>query len=197
MIIFNKILAAISCFPRYMVASFNHGQKLWLSLAVVVMLATFSACWPSSVGFQDKGGMPKEWKIFSVKNLENDANNAPLSYPLRLTDDIKTGIQNNTRLQLVEPKEKPQISIEGKVVGYSVSPIALQAGDNAASNRLTISSTYEIFISAPKAENYNLSVSRFADFSSNQDLTSVEAQLIDEINKQIVQDIINKLMSNW
>jgi hypothetical protein len=197
MIVLNKILAAFSCFPRYTIASSNHGQKLWLGLAFIVVLSTFSACWPTKIGFQDTGGMPKEWKIFSVKNLESEANNAPLSYALRLTDDLKTGIQNNTRLQLVEAKDKPQISIEGKIVGYSVSPIALQNGDNAAANRLSISTSFEIFISEPKTDKYLLNVSRFADFSSNQELPSVEAQLIEEINKQIVQDVINKLLSNW
>ena len=42
-----------------------------------------------------------------------------------------------------------------------------------------------------------LSVSRFADFESNVNLASVETQLIEEINDQIAQDVINKLLSNW
>ena len=42
-----------------------------------------------------------------------------------------------------------------------------------------------------------LTVSRFADFESNVNLASVEAQLIEEINEQISQDVINKLLSNW
>ena len=38
---------------------------------------------------------------------------------------------------------------------------------------------------------------RFADFDATSDFTSAESELIDEINKQIVQDVINKLFSNW
>mgnify|MGYP003318299750 FL=1 len=42
-----------------------------------------------------------------------------------------------------------------------------------------------------------LTSTRFADYDSSTDLSSVENQLLDEINEQIVQDVINKLLSNW
>jgi hypothetical protein len=42
-----------------------------------------------------------------------------------------------------------------------------------------------------------LTSTRFADYDSNLDLTTVESQLLEEINKQIVQDVINKILSNW
>jgi hypothetical protein len=173
-------------------------KKLMYS-GVISLLLIFglSSCWPSSVSFNDGGSMPPEWKFFSVKNIENSASNSPLSYALLLTDDLKTGIQNNTKLQLASGLNKPQISIEGKVVSYMVSPVALQVGDNAAQNRLTISASFEIFISEPKEEKYFLNVARFADYSSSQDLTTVETQLIEVINKQIMQDVVNKLLSNW
>lgn len=161
------------------------------------IVCCLSSCWPSSVSFNDGGSMPPEWKFFVVKNIENSASNSPLSYPLLLTDDLKTGIQNNTKLQLASGLNKPQINIEGKVVSYTISPVALQVGDNAAQNRLTISASFEIFISEPKEEKFFLNVARFADYSSSQDLPTVEAQLIEVINKQIVQDVVNKLLSNW
>ena len=42
-----------------------------------------------------------------------------------------------------------------------------------------------------------LTSTRFVDYDSNTDLTSIESQLLEEIDQQIVQDIINKLLSNW
>ena len=38
---------------------------------------------------------------------------------------------------------------------------------------------------------------RFIDYDSNTDLGIVENQLLEEVNDQIVQDVINKLLSNW
>ena len=39
--------------------------------------------------------------------------------------------------------------------------------------------------------------SRFADFNTDEDFSSSENELIEEINQKIVQDVINKLFSNW
>lgn len=142
------------------------------------------------------GSMPEEWKSFYVTTLESDAPNAPLSYAVNLSESLKDGIQNNTRLALANKLNDAQVQIEGAVVNYSISPIALQQGDNAAQNRLSITARFKIFLSTEEDE-WDLTSTRFADYSSSQDLSSVEATLLEEINVQIVQDVINKLRSNW
>lgn len=168
-----------------------------IKISVFILLFILTSCWPVSVSLIDKGSMPEEWKTFSVKTLNNKAPNAPLSYSPNLTEQIKDGIQNNTRLQLNTQSNKAEIIIEGSVNNYNLSPIALQEGDNAAKNRLTISTQFTIFIQKPEESIMKLTSTRFADYNSNTDLSSVENQLLDEINEQIVQDVINKLLSNW
>lgn len=169
-------------------------MKLFLFFITSIVL---TSCWPTSVAFRDVS-MPPEWKIFSLKTLESNAPNAPLSYTSKLTENIKDGIQNNSRL-LIKTKatDKEQVAIEGVISSYAVTPIAIQQGDNAAKNRLTISVNFTIFISEPKEDKMTLVSTRFADYDSNIDFSSKEDELIEEINKQIVQDVINKLFSNW
>ena len=166
--------------------------------AFFIFLVLFSlyGCWPSSVSFKDAGSMPEEWQSFSVEMIENNAANCPLSYGPQLTERIKDAVQNNTRLVL-NTDNGSEVEISGKISRYSVAPIAIQQDDNASQNRLTIGVSFSININAPESDNMPLSVSRFADFESNVNLASVEAQLIEEINEQIAQDIINKLLSNW
>lgn len=164
-----------------------------LFLALLIVL---SACWPSRVSFVD-GSMPDEWKTFSVKTIENNAPNTPLDYPVNLTEAIKAGVQNNTRLLLNPNSDAVEVSIDGRISNYSVLPVALQEGDNASKNRLSISVNFTIFISAPEESEMNMTATRFADFDADQDLSSIENSLLDDINKQIVQDVINKLYSNW
>lgn len=141
--------------------------------------------------------MPEEWEFFSVKTLENNAANAPLNYAVQLSEDIKDGVQNNTKLKLNSKANTGEVQLEGMVSNYAVSPIAIQAGDVAAKNRLTISISLKIIITAPKADEMTLQATRFSDFESSQDFASVEQALIADINKQLVQDVINKLLSNW
>ena len=165
---------------------------IYLSFLIIVL----ASCWPKSISFRD-GSMPPEWKTFAVKTLELSAPNAPISYAPNLSEKIKDGIQNNTKLILNPKKELAEISIEGIISNYVVTPIAIQPGDNAAKNRLTISVNFTIFISQPKEDKMILTSTRFSDYDSSSDLASIESQLLEEINKQIVQDLINKLFSNW
>ena len=97
----------------------------------------------------------------------------------------------NTRLG------KGEVNIEGLISSYNVMPLAIQGNDNASQNRLTISVQFSIFVSEPKEDIINLTATRFADFNASTNLSSVESQLVDEISEQIVQDVINKLLSNW
>jgi outer membrane lipopolysaccharide assembly protein LptE/RlpB len=140
--------------------------------------------------------MPEEWESFTVEMIENNAANCPLSYGPVLTEILKDGIQNNTRLVLNTDGEG-EIVLTGVISAYNVMPIAVQDNDNASQNRLTISVKFDLIINEPEAEEIKFSATRFADFESNVNLASVESQLIDDINSQISQDVINKLLSNW
>tara|TARA_B100001287_G_C22685644_1_gene533408 strand:- start:1545 stop:2057 length:513 start_codon:yes stop_codon:yes gene_type:complete len=169
-----------------------------IKIAVVLffVLPVLCGCWPSSFSFKDAGSMPEEWKSFSVEMIENSAPNCPLSYGAQITERLKDAIQNNTRLVL-NTDNGGEIEISGNILDYSVAPIAIQQDDNASQNRLTIRINFQINVNEPENQIMPISVSRFADFESNVNLASVETQLIEEINDQITQDVINKLLSNW
>jgi hypothetical protein len=168
-----------------------------ISLIYISCFLILTSCWPTSVSFVDKGGMPEEWKTFSVINLTSDAPNTPLNYASVLTEQLKDGIQTNTKLLLNPETGKGEIVIYGSIKNYTVLPVAVQEGDNASLNRLTITAQFNIEISKPEPDQMNLTSTRFIDYDSNTDLAVVENQLLEEISKQIVQDVINKLNSNW
>ena len=161
------------------------------SLLIFILLAGLTSCWPSSVSLIDKGSMPEEWKTFSVRTLKNEAPNIPLSLPAKLNERIKDGLQLNSTTG------KGEVQIEGAVTSYSIMPVAMQVGDNSAKNRLTIAAKFIIFITEPKEEKIEMTSSRFIDYDSNEDISSIENTLLEEINTQIVQDVVNKLLSNW
>ena len=164
---------------------------------VVAFVFVFLSCKSVSVSLIDKGSTPEEWQSFSIKTLENSAPNCPLNYPVQLSESLKDGLQNNTRLSLNTQTGNGEVYIEGKISDYSVLPVAVQNGNSAAQNRLSISVQFDIFVSKPKEEKMTLRSTRFADFNSNVNLAELENQLLEEINQQIVQDLINKLLSNW
>lgn len=165
-------------------------------LILFIGLFLLSSCWPTRVGFTDVT-FPDEWKQFSVKTFENNAPNTPLSYAAILSENVKDAIQNNTSLNLTGDPKDADLEIEGVVNNYSITPIALQDGDQAAQNRLSVSATFTIFIKVPEEDQMTVNSTRFVDYPSETDLSVVESTLLEEVNTQIVQDIINKLFSNW
>jgi len=164
---------------------------------IAFLWCSLSACWPESFSFIDKGGMPQEWQTFSIQNLENTAPNCPLSFGPLLTEQLKDGVQNNTRLLLNTSFGKGEVNMEGAITAYQVQPLAIQGADVASRNRLTMTLQMKINIKVPKEEVWQFSSTRFADFSAETNLADVEKKLFDEITAQMVQDLINKLYSNW
>jgi len=169
-------------------------MKLIFCISLFLLL---TSCWPSSVSFKDAGSMPIEWKSFHVKTLEVNAPNCPLFYGAQLTEKIKDGVQNNTRLSLATKLTDAEVQIEGEILNYQVSPIAIQNGDNASKNRLSLTVQFTINSTKPTEEKLTLTSSRFEDFEATTNLSSIENQLLENITEQIIQDLINKLMSNW
>ena len=165
-------------------------------LILFIGLFLLSSCWPTRIGFQDVS-FPDEWKVFSVKTFENNAPNTPLSYAATLSENVKDAIQNNTSLNLSGDPKDAELEIEGVINNYSITPVALQDGDQAAKNRLSVSATFTIFIKAPEEDEMTVNSNRFVDYDADTDLSVVESTLLEEVNTQIVQDIINQLFSNW
>ena len=165
-------------------------------LFLFIGMFLLSSCWPTRVSFTD-ATFPEEWKLFSVKTFENNAPNTPLSYAATLSENVKDAIQNKTSINLTGSPKEAQLEIEGVINNYSITPVALQDGDQAAKNRLSVSATFTIFIKAPEEDQMTVVSNRFVDYDSNTDLSLVESTLLEEVNAQIVQDIINQLFSNW
>lgn len=146
-------------------------------------------------GFTDGTPACTECKTFSVEIFENSNPNAPVNYGQIFTEDLKDALLNRTKYQLVS--EDGDLHFEGKVTGYTISPVSIQNDENAAQNRLTISINVIHKNIVKDSLSFSQTFRRFADYPADQDINSVQSLLLQEINEQITQDILNKLNSNW
>ena len=89
------------------------------------------------------------------------------------------------------------LTLEGGIPGYTISPLSIQANETAAQNRLSITVNVKFTNLKDEKHNFESSFTRFADFESSQNISTVEDQLIKEINEQIIDDIFNKAVINW
>lgn len=162
----------------------------WLGLALALLLA---GC---HVNYSLSGGtIPPGAKTLSVALFEA---RAPLCTPQSaqtFTEGLRDLMQAQTPLDLIA--RDGDVQYEGTVTGYDVQPVAIQASETAAMNRLTITVSVHYTNKLEPKANADLSLSRFADYPSTQDLSSVEEGLVRDISKQLAQDIFDRTLGNW
>ncbi|MBI3502104.1 MAG: LptE family protein [Bacteroidetes bacterium] len=134
-------------------------------------------------------------KTVAIQTFRNNASLAPPTLAQSLTEALKDIFTSQTNLGIVS--KNGDLNFEGEIINYLTAPVAIQSGDQAALNRLTITVNVKFTNAKDEKQNFETTFSRYSDYSSSQSLTSVQAQLIDDINKQLAQDIFNKAMINW
>jgi hypothetical protein len=136
-----------------------------------------------------------EVKTISISIFQN---RAPLVQPtlsLRFTERLKDKFVGQTTLKLINTEG--DLQFEGYISDYRVDPIAIQGTQTAALNRLTISVNVKFTNLKDPKNDFESVFSRYADYDSKLSLISIESGLIDDINRQLVDDIFNKSVSNW
>ncbi|MEI7594659.1 MAG: LptE family protein [Bacteroidota bacterium] len=139
--------------------------------------------------------IPEGAKTTSVKYFQN---NAPIVQPLlaqTLTEGLQNKLSSQTKLNLVD--KNGDLSFEGTIKDYSITPMALQANETAAKNRLTITISVKFVNKIDEKMNYETNFSRFADYDRNKSISQVEEELITEITKTLIDDIFNRAVVNW
>lgn len=125
-------------------------------------------------------------------------NNASLVNPTlsqELTTALKNRVQNQTPLTIVNTNG--DYNLEGEITGYTISPIAIQGNETAAMNRLTITIRVSFTNRFDEKDNFEQSFSRYADYISTLNFTSVESTLVEQINEALTDDIFNQAFVNW
>ncbi|MFK7798563.1 MAG: LPS assembly lipoprotein LptE [Aureispira sp.] len=138
-------------------------------------------------------------KTFNIDQFGVKASNAPPIIGQQFSEQLKLRVLNNTKLAYVQEERDGDVLFSGDIVGYNIEALAPQADQSAALQRLTIKIDIE-YKSPPikdGSKDWRQTFSRFANFSAEQDLATVETQLITEIYDQIMDDVFNKAFSGW
>jgi hypothetical protein len=156
----------------------------------------FSFMMLSGCGVYSLTGAHIDGKTINIHTLENKAPNVVPSLATTLGDKIRNRILSQTGLAPVNTPNA-DYEIKGAITGYTVQVSGLENNTTASQNRLTITVQIEFINRLNEKAGFRQSFSRFADFSANQQLQSVEAGLIEEIGNQLADDIFNKAFVNW
>ena len=75
--------------------------------------------------------------------------------------------------------------------------MSINSNETAGQNRLTISVKVKYSNRFQLENNFDQTFSRYKDFDSSLNLNEIEEELIEEISKQLIDDIFNKSVVNW
>jgi hypothetical protein len=134
-------------------------------------------------------------KTFSVIYFQN---RAPLVQPglsQFITDALIDKCKTQTSLKYVTGTG--DVSFEGEISDYNTRPLTVAADAQAAMNRFTITVKVKFTNALDPDNSYEQTFSRYEDYNSNFDLSSVEKELGDKIIEMIVEDIFNQAFVNW
>ncbi|MEI7896422.1 MAG: LptE family protein [bacterium] len=162
-------------------------------LSLVMILSVMCSC-RVSYSFTGASISPNV-KTVSIPNFPNNAGLVVPTMSRTVTDALRDYFTSQTNLNLVD--RNGDLNLEGTITQYAVQPVAIQGNETAAMNRLTIVVSVKFTNKTDTKQNWENTFSRYQDYSSAYNLSSVQDALIRDITDQLVQDIFNKAVVNW
>jgi hypothetical protein len=159
-------------------------------LFFIAVAFTLSSCYT----FKDVS-IPVEVKTARVNYIENRASYVNPQLSPQLTDRLRQKINNQTRLTLIT-SEDADYDIFAEIRNYSLSTAAISQQE-ASINRLTITVHIVLKNRLDEKGNFEADISRSFDFNAGLTLQQAEAQQLDDILKNLTDEIFNRIFSNW
>lgn len=145
--------------------------------------------------FKDTSPIPAEIRTFRVNYLENKAPYVNTRLSPELTERLKEKIIRTTRLKQTNADDA-HYDISGYVTQYATSTVGI-SNQTAESNRLSVSFHLIFKNTQDPQKNFEADILRTFDFPGTQTLAQAEASLNAEIVRNLVDEIFNKIFSNW
>lgn len=171
----------------------NRTTKILLCFICFLLIFSMDAC-RMNVSLTGGDINPKAKTVY-VQTFINNSSLVNPTLSQEFTNALKDMIQSQTPLTIIN--SAGDYSIEGEITNYTISPVAIQGDETAAMNRLTITVHVTFTNKFDETKNFDQSFSRYADYISTQNFTSIESSLVAAINEALTDDIFNKAFVNW
>lgn len=139
--------------------------------------------------------IPANVKTVKIGFIDNKARYVNPQLSPKLTDKLQAKITSQTKLTRTNNDDADYV-INGSITNYDPSQTVGVSAQQASTNRLTV--TVHIILRKTlenKVEEFD--VTRSFDFSANLTLQQAEGQLLDEVIRNITDEIFNRIFNNW
>lgn len=173
-------------------------MKFRLISLSLLLIAVFSC----TVNYTTKQGtQPVDAKAIYIPTVYNQIGAGPSSLSQDFSELLREYFQRNTKLEVSKEPVFGELSLEGYITGYRVTPVSPASGSDglelAAQNRLTMTVKFKYVNPFNKKDDFNESFSYFKDYEGSETLSNVEDELLEEIYEQLIIKVFNKSFDNW
>lgn len=164
-------------------------------LCVLIFIGSLTSC---SISYKFNSSTLDYTKISTI-TIEDIPNQAALVYPPLsqfFTEKLRDHYVKRTKLEFVD--QDGDLTITGSIVGYDLSPMAVQ--ENAIASRTKFTMSVRVTFtdkSNPKNSFKDRTFSEYVDFDSSEMFNAVQDQLVEELSERIVKQIYNATVENW
>ncbi|WP_291104808.1 MULTISPECIES: LptE family protein [unclassified Flavobacterium] len=161
-------------------------------ISVIALFFAFSSC--SVYNFTGTGKI--DAKTFQVNFFQNNAELIEPGIDRTFTLALQDILQNQTNLNLV--KSGADLTYEGEIVDYRISPMTATANQQASQNRLTIRVNVRFTNKNKETDNFEKTFDFYYDYPATQQLTGYTLNsAIKVIFERITQDVFNESLAKW
>jgi hypothetical protein len=166
--------------------------KVKFALVFMCLLFSFSGCGVYS--FRD-AVIPDNIKTVKIGFIENKARYVNPQLAPMLTDKLQQKIIGQTKLTRTN-SDDAHYQIYATITNYDPTQTVGVSAQQATTNRLTVT-VHVLLKKTLENKEQEFDVTRNFDFSANLTLNQAEGQLMDDIIRNITDDIFNQIFSNW
>jgi len=161
---------------------------------VLLFFVLFTAVSCSVYNFTGTGKI--DANTYQVNFFPNNSDLVEPGIDRTFTLTLQDLIQNQTNLHLV--KNNADLTYEGEITDYRISPMTATADQKAAQNRLKIRVNVRFTNKKHEKDDFEKSFEFYYDYPATQQLTGATRDAaIKEIFERITQDIFNESLAKW
>ncbi|MCR4664030.1 MAG: hypothetical protein K5660_01530 [Paludibacteraceae bacterium] len=167
------------------------------SVVTGILLAVclwFASC---SISYRFNGASIDYSKTRSI-GISDFPNHAPLVYPA-LSNDLSEALRDlfarQTRLEILP--SGGDMSLEGEITGYTLTPMAVAADSYAAETKLTITIKVRFTNNVNPSESFEKTYSAYQTFDASRQLTDVQEELCATMVTELTESIFNDTVAKW
>ncbi|MCB0447339.1 MAG: LptE family protein [Gelidibacter sp.] len=168
-------------------------MKVLRYIILIVVSVTILGCGAYSFSGISLG---PDTKTFQVNYFQNNSALIEPGLERDFTNALTDLILNQTSLALV--RSGGDLTYEGEITEYRISPTTATANNTAAQNRLTISVNVRFYDKKDEENDLEQRFTFFYDYAGNQQLVGSQKDTAHaEIFERLTQDILNATLAKW